>query len=417
MSPLRVALVVQGRFHAFDLARALADRGHDVTLLTNYPERTVGRFGLRGVQVRSYPVHGVLDRTARAVTRVMPARYPEQRLHELFGRWAARELVGHDWDVVHCWSGVSEELLVALSQTPCDTWLMRGSAHIRVQDRLLRQEERRSGATLDRPTDWMIAREVREYALARRVVVPSSFARESFLAEGFSPERLSVLPLGVDVAAFRAPSAVREARHARILRQDRLRVLYVGALSFQKGLADLVQVAELLRDDPIDLTAVGPRTAEAEPLLAASPTLRLEPKRPQSELPAVYHDADVFLFPTIHDGYGLVLAQAQAAGLPVLTTPHSAGPDMLVEGESGWIVPIRDPAAIADRLRWCVSHRTALASMADRVAERFRPRDWSAVAADFEALARPRSEVRQAPLDRLASDGLAVPAASTTHEH
>ena len=66
---MKIAIVVQGRFHAFHLARALLDRGSDVTVLTNYPKWAAARFGLPGDRVRSYWPHGVLT---RLVSRLDP---------------------------------------------------------------------------------------------------------------------------------------------------------------------------------------------------------------------------------------------------------------------------------------------------------------------------------------------------------
>jgi glycosyltransferase involved in cell wall biosynthesis len=83
-----------------------------------------------------------------------------------------------------------------------------------------------------------------------------------------------------------------------------------------------------------------------------------------------------------------VVAQAAAAALPVLTTTNGSGPDLVWQGENGWVVPIRAPEALAERLRWCSEHRAEVAAMVARIYERFQPRDWSAVAADFEAACR-----------------------------
>jgi glycosyltransferase involved in cell wall biosynthesis len=77
----------------------------------------------------------------------------------------------------------------------------------------------------------------------------------------------------------------------------------------------------------------------------------------QAELPRYYADADLFLYPTIQDGYAAVTAQAKASGLPILTTAHGAGLDIVTPDEDGWIVPLRDPAAIVARLKWCRANR------------------------------------------------------------
>ena len=385
---MKIALVVHGRFHGFDLGKALIERGHDVSVLTNYPAAVAPRFGLPKASVRSFVWHGVLDRAAMAAAGRLPSIYPERRLHELFGRWAAKEVGRRPFDVIHSWSGVSLELLSTPGMGAPPVLLMRGSAHIRAQDRLLREEERRASVPLDRPSEWMIARETAEYARADRIVVLSTFARRTFVEEGCSPDRVSVLPLGVDVTAFRATPAARDARAERILGGRVLRVLYVGALSFQKGLLDLLRAATLLRDDPVEFTLVGPRLAESEALLAmAGANVRLLPKRPQAELPEAYAAADLFVFPTIQDGFGMVLTQAKAAGLPIITTDNCAGSDLVTEGRDGWIVPIRDAQALADRMRWCAQHRPAVADMARAVEAEYQPRSWNRVAEDFEAIA------------------------------
>ena len=115
--------------------------------------------------------------------------YPEAFLHRLFGRWAAARIAREHWDVVHWFSGISEEILRATTGHADLRMMVRGSAHIRTQARLLEEEELRTGVKVDRPSRWMIAREEREYALADRILVLSRFARDSFVAEGVSPDR------------------------------------------------------------------------------------------------------------------------------------------------------------------------------------------------------------------------------------
>lgn len=393
---MKIAIVVQGRFHGFDLARALLGRGHDVTVLTNYPRWAAARFGLPQARVRGFVLHGAASRAASRVAHVWPAAYPESSLHRAFGRWAAAEIGGESWDVVHSWSGVSEELLE--TRPHALTLLMRGSSHIAAQDRLLEEEAARAGRAVERPSAWMIAREMREYALADHIAVLSTFARRTFLERGVAPDKVSVLPLGVDVSAFRASRAATSARLARVRSGAPLRVLYAGALSLRKGFLDIVRLAALLRRDPVEFKLVGPVVEDVRPLLRElGPNVSVSGKVRQEDLPAEYAEADVFIFPTIEDGFGLVLAQASAAALPILATPNSAAPDLLQEGITGWVLPIRDPEAFAGQLRWCVSHRDSLASLIERLDGRFRPRDWTDVAADFEVICRRASGVALQP--------------------
>jgi glycosyltransferase involved in cell wall biosynthesis len=385
---LKIAIVVQGRFHAFDLARALIGRGHDVTLLTNYPVRVVERFGVPAERTRSLLAHGAAARLGDRVRWAFGGHGPEARLHEWFGRWAERQLAREAWDLVHVWSGVAEESFRSARLRAGCRLLMRGSAHIDTQAQLLEEEERRASVPIDRPSAWMIARERREYELADHILVLSTFSRQSFEAAGVPAVRLSLLRLGVQVDAFRPVPAVLAERERRVRAGEPLRVLYVGALSFQKGLFDLVHAVRALDPARFRFTLVGPVLPEARALVAQlDGRAHVAGKRPQDALPALYWDADVFLYPTIQDGYPAVAAQARAAGLPMVTTPHGAGLDLVTPGEDGWIVPVRDAAAIAARLRWLDEHRPALAAATARVGETWRARDWADVARDFEAIA------------------------------
>jgi glycosyltransferase involved in cell wall biosynthesis len=386
---VRVAIVVQGRFHAFDLALALQRRGADVTVFTNYPAWAAARFGLPRASVRSLWPHGVAARLLGAVPGLLRRPWIEAAFHRWFGRWAARAVLREHWDVIHCWSGVSEELMLDPRAARVPTWLMRGSAHIRSQAAILLEEERRNGVAIDRPSAWMIAREEREYALATTVRLASSFAYRTFLEHGFPESRMKVLPLATRVQAFRPAPEVAEARARRIEEGRPLRVLYVGNVSYQKGMRDFGDMVRALDAARFEVRAVGAVSPECEPLVQAlRGRVDWAGRVPQAALPAHYAWADVFVFPTLHDGFAVVLAQAQASALPILATTNCAGPDLVHEGRDGWVLPIRDGAAFAQRLAWCDAHRSELAAMTRDLYRLHRVRDWDDVAADFADMFR-----------------------------
>jgi glycosyltransferase involved in cell wall biosynthesis len=384
MRPLNIAIAVHGRWDAFDLARELDGLGHRVTLLTNYPRWAVERNGFRG-RIRSFWPHGVLTRAVARLPGPRLARAAEPALHRLFGRWAAGVLRRASHDVVYVFSGVAEEALRELEGRSSLRFLVRESAHIRVQDQLLRDEQVRTGAPQDRPSRWMIGREEREYASADLIRVLSSFAYDSFLKEGMSPKKLRLVLSGVQLSTFRPKQEDVEVRCERLAAGGPLRVLNVGTFAFRKGVWDSAQIIRELDSNRFDFRFVGPVATEAVGLahqLEACATFVA--KQPQGQLPAAYAWGDVFMLPTIEDGYAAVLAQAAAAGLPILTTPNGAGRDLVHENESGWILPVRAPQAFAERLRWADTHRGELASMVRNVYAEFQPRDFHEVAVDFE---------------------------------
>ncbi|MGA2590650.1 MAG: glycosyltransferase family 4 protein [Bryobacteraceae bacterium] len=383
---MKIAIAVHGRFHAFDLARELSRR-NDVTVFTNYPKWAARRFGLAPAQVQSFWAHGIASRVAWWLHENLALPYPEAFLHRLFGRWAAAGIAREHWDVVHCFSGVSEEILRATSGRTELRMMVRGSAHIRTQARLLEEEQHRTGTRMDRPSRWIVGREEREYVLADRILVLSRFAWDSFVAEGVSPGRLTLLPLGARLDDFRPSPEVVEARCSRILSGEPLRILFVGALSFQKGMLDMASILRSPGNERFHFRFVGPVSKEARMLVRGlDSSAEFIPKQPQHDLPVSYAWGDLFVLPTIQDGFAVVLAQAAAAALPILTTTNCCGPDLICEGQTGWVLPIRSPQAFIERLHWCDAHREELAGMVRRIYYQFQPRTWAEVAADFESI-------------------------------
>jgi glycosyltransferase involved in cell wall biosynthesis len=384
--PLKIAVVVQGRFYAFDLVRELIEQKHDVFLLTNYPINAVKKFGIPGHAVFSFLAHGVMS---RIIYRFLPfyKKTPlEQWLHTGFSVWCAHTLRKIDCDVVYAFSGVAEELFESLSSQKCIKILVRGSTHIRTQFSLLEEEEKRANSLVDKPSNWMIEREEREYQVADYIQVLSSFAYKSFIENGVGASKLKILPLGSRLTQFRPESQIIEERCQRILSGQPLRVLTVGTFSLQKGAIDLVDIANNA-DHNFQFRFVGSVTEDAKHLVQMASSIDMVSRKPEFELPSFYFWADIFLFLTIQDGYAVVLSQAQAAGLPIIATPNSAAPDLVQDSISGWILPIRTPDAFVATLQWCHEHRQELAQMVQQVYQHFQPRDWANVAHDFADMA------------------------------
>jgi glycosyltransferase involved in cell wall biosynthesis len=393
---MKIAIAVHGRFHAFDLARELIQRGQDVTLFTNYPKFAVERYGVPSGHVKSFWVHGLLSRLTLQLNQRRLLNYPDSWLNRVFGHWVALNVKKEDWDVVVCWSGVGEETFRTLNSRNTLLVCQRGSAHIRTQSHLLEDEEIRTGRKLDRPTPWIILREEREYSLADVILVPSSFVRNTFLEQGVSQEKIDLVKLGVKNTDFRPRQDTIESRCERILSGAPLRVLNVGTFSFQKGMWDMQTIMKRLGVDRFTFKFVGSVAPECQKYISILKDLAtFIPSRPQEELPVHYTWGDLFILPTIQDGFQMVLAQAAAAGLPILTTTNGAGHDLVREGITGWVLPIRDPKAFIDKLLWCDTHRQELGAMVRNIYQEFVPRDWADVARDFESLCLTRLKQSQ----------------------
>ena len=119
--------------------------------------------------------------------------------------------------------------------------------------------------------------------------------------------------------------------------------------SQRKGLSYLFEAADYLKDK-IELTVIGSRVADCAPLDEALQKYRYIPSLPHYEILKQMDKHDVFVFPSLFEGFGLVILEAMARGIPVITTTHTAGPDVITDSEDGYIIPIRSAQAIIEKL-------------------------------------------------------------------
>ena len=221
-------------------------------------------------------------------------------------------------------------------------------AHWRTLRQLLHEEAERLpdwACTMEglRDSAEKHARKDSEIELADHIVVASSFTRDSLTSA------VGDIPVHVTPYGCPPPSGTELARRAK---DAPLELLFAGHLAQRKGIADLIAGLHLLEID-WRLTLAGPKPATVPAALdcfLADNRVTWLGTVPHATLLDRMAQAHAFVFPSIVEGFGMVITEALSAGLPVITTPHTAGPDILTEGVDGFIVPIRSPSALADRI-------------------------------------------------------------------
>ncbi len=199
---------------------------------------------------------------------------------------------------------------------------------------------------------------------AEHILVPSDFVRDTLLEQGVDPARISFLPYGVDVERFR-PAWTPDPH-------GRFRILYVGNVGQKKGIKYLLEAVKRLGRSDITLTLVGRLVGSGAGLAPYRSLFRHLPHVPYLQVHEMFRNADLFIYPSLHEGSAFANLEAMAAGLPVITT-HNAG-SVVRDGMDGFIVPIRDSDAIAagiEQLRKDPDKRAAMARSARARAEQF----------------------------------------------
>ncbi|WP_218081022.1 glycosyltransferase family 4 protein [Anthocerotibacter panamensis] len=230
-------------------------------------------------------------------------------------------------------------------------------AYWQTSQRLLQEEAQRLPLwepTLvgTRDSQAKLERKTAELALADVVVTPSGFVHSSL------PQAQQAK--GV-VAEFGSPTPPVTSRPARP--QGPLRLLFAGSLTQRKGLADVFSAVGLLRRRDIELVVMGSPVLPLEFYRSQCSTFTYETTRPHAQVLELMQACDVFILPSLVEGRALVQQEALSCGLPLIVTAHAGAEDLIVEGETGFLVPIRSPEAIAEKIAWFADHRDALEAM------------------------------------------------------
>lgn len=180
---------------------------------------------------------------------------------------------------------------------------------------------------------------------ADRVIAASQFTKWTLTESGIADSKISVLPLGFE--AERIPFQLPKIG----LANRPLRLLFAGTVTQRKGISYLLEaMAGLSPSDSVELHIVGGVQGSGLAFRKQKELYQHHPPVSQHELFQLYGEFDALVLPTVFEGFGLVIVEAMAAGLPVITTAHSMGPDVVTNGKNGWIVPIRDAQSLKDRI-------------------------------------------------------------------
>jgi len=329
---IRIAISTAGRFHVLDLARELNALGYAVDFYSYVPKSRAVRFGLPSACHRSLILFALPALAVERFAPAVPRSVREWLLYKSLNLAIMTRL--RPCDLFIGMSGIYlEAARFAKRRFGAAVWLERGSQHILSQDDILADIP---GAT--RPMPLAISRELAGYALANRIVIPSLHVKESFRRDPAVDAKLFMNPYGVVLEMF--PTASRHTADKEFT------LLFVGSWTLQKG-CDLL-VSAVAESGGVRLVHVGSIGTDLAFPTGDARFVHLDPV-PQTELARFYAEADAFVLASRQDGFGVVLAQALASGLPVICTDRTGRADLAhtpALAERITIIPHDDLSAI-----------------------------------------------------------------------
>lgn len=239
--------------------------------------------------------------------------------------------------------------------------------HPAFQRRILEEESRRFGLEAEVTGSSYERKVLEEFEIADFIIVPSSHAKRTYLAEGFAPERLLVLPYGVELTDFHPPETSPST----------FRVIYAGSLTLRKGPQYLLE-AFAGGIPGVELVLAGSLDPAFRPILArCEGTLTYAGVLPKLDLQKLYATGSVFVLPSLADSFSLATLEAMACGLPVIISENTGAADVVEDGRHGFVVPIRDAASIREKIIFLRDNRRARMEMSASAAERAQSMSWT----------------------------------------
>jgi len=328
-------------------------------------------------RVRWFPLTPALRRLGDALLPPRGAARLDLAACRLFDRWAAARLPDARP------GGTAADAIIACEISALDTFrearklgmatiLDAPSIHHAAQDRL--------HGTTDTPA--LHRRIVRvkdeEIALADHILTVSELARQTYLDAGVPAAKVHAVALGADTGLF-TPRAGGEPAPPSFT------FLFAGASIHRKGFDLLLDAfarvtGEMAREGPgTRLRIIGPRGDAAHHLerYPAAPITAVPPTD-QPGLAAELRAADCLVLPSRNDSYAMVVAEALATGIPALVSEMVGAKELIAEGETGWVVPVDDVPALAERMLWCARHPAEVRAMREACRRAAEAATWPA---------------------------------------
>lgn len=208
-----------------------------------------------------------------------------------------------------------------------------------------------------------------ELRLADKIYVASSFTKKTLEMYPGKLADIEVIPYGF-------PPANTERKYDEI-KKRKIKVLFVGGLSQRKGLSYFFDAIKGLEKN-IEATVVGRGNInECQALKDALSTVNYIPSLPHDEILKLMAEHDLFIFPSLFEGFGLVITEAMSQGTPVITTDRTCGPDIMNNGTDGWVVEAGTSAPIRNLLLQFIANPHILVKAGQEAMKTASERPWN----------------------------------------
>jgi len=408
---VNIVISAGGRFHALHLAQQLEKRNSLKRLFTfSYTKHDRTRISCKHVtNISSCFVLDILYLKTRLDRIIHKSSYNVFK-DNLFDYLVSKQISKlENIDIFVGWAHYALKSIPAARKAGAKIIIESGSCHILEQKRLLEEEYAKFNVPFIPLHQKNITKMLQEYELADYIMTLSEFSYQSFIKHGMPKNKLLKVTCGIDVEYFlgaeqssarsnlpddKKPWILKQVQDDTVLRSchpelvsgsqiksKRFRVIFVGLLNLRKGVQYLLQAWNKLDlpEDQTELLLVGNLAPDLKFVLDKIPMKKniiFYGSTTRENLREIYMTGSIFVLPSVEDGFGMVMGEAMASGLPVICTTNTGGPDIITDQEHGFIIPARNIDILAEKIEWCYNNQETCKLMGINAQEQIKKFTW-----------------------------------------
>ncbi len=364
---MRVVTSCTGRFHIFDQAAQLHRHGLLHRLITATPVSIAKRWGIPPKKIDWLLANFWTVFGQRQIAGVLSSRFDSELWKFTHNTFSARlaTRIPEGTDVLIGLSSLCYEAILEGKRRGIRTIVDHGSLHEASDREILLNESEKFGFRFsgNSSQSWLIEKEDAEFRAADLIFALSNVAKRTLVKNGIAPEKIFVNHGGVSLDQF----------YPRGKDDNVFRIIHCSNLTPRKGLHYLLQAFRELALPEAELWIIGPDHGirgdmKFQSLVRKLSTPNVFFKGPvaQPQLSTYFSQGSVFVLPSLADGFGLVVLQAMACGLPVIVSDMTGAADLVRGGETGFIVPAGETEGLKEKLQVLFDHQELCGEMGRR---------------------------------------------------
>lgn len=318
----------------------------------------------------------VLNRYCKNINIV---RAYQRYLYKCFGKHVAKYAIANDVDAIIAFDTTAAECFSYIKKRNKNIkCILDMSAISRPYAKLIYENEERN---LDKPyyhqsqkylwNENVMKYMLKEIELADWFIAASSFTAESVIYCGRDKSSIQIIPYGIDTSSFcLQPDNCRS--------KGILNILFVGHIDYNKGVHYLLEALDKFDSVSIKLDMYGVYHSDSDIFIEGvkKSNVHFHGFVTPDRLGDIYKEADVFIFPTTNDGYGFVVLEAMACGVPVLCSTNAGACELIEDGVNGFRFESGDVERIRELIQWCIDNRDKLPQMGLKAHNKVKNYTW-----------------------------------------